>query len=50
MAEHLKERLTARAPAVDVIAGPDSYRRLPELLARSRSRTGTPNMATLFAG
>ena len=31
MAEHLKERLTARAPAVDVIAGPDSYRRLPDL-------------------
>jgi tRNA-2-methylthio-N6-dimethylallyladenosine synthase len=33
MAEHLKERLAERAPAVDVIAGPDSYRRLPELLA-----------------
>jgi tRNA-2-methylthio-N6-dimethylallyladenosine synthase len=38
MAEHLKEGLTERAPAVDVIAGPDSYRRLPELLAVSRSR------------
>ncbi|MBA3458331.1 MAG: tRNA (N6-isopentenyl adenosine(37)-C2)-methylthiotransferase MiaB [Deltaproteobacteria bacterium] len=33
MAEHLKEGLADRAPAVDVIAGPDSYRRLPELLA-----------------
>ena len=32
MAEHLKERLIERAPAVDVIAGPDSYRRMPELL------------------
>jgi tRNA-2-methylthio-N6-dimethylallyladenosine synthase len=42
MAEHLKERLTARAPAVDVIAGPDSYRRLPDLLARSRSRSASP--------
>jgi tRNA-2-methylthio-N6-dimethylallyladenosine synthase len=35
MAEHLKEGLADRAPAVDVIAGPDSYRRLPELLARA---------------
>jgi tRNA-2-methylthio-N6-dimethylallyladenosine synthase len=32
MAEHLKEKLVERAPAVDVIAGPDSYRRMPELL------------------
>ena len=29
MAEHLKEGLADRAPAVDVIAGPDSYRRMP---------------------
>ena len=36
MAEHLKDGLAQRAPAVDVIAGPDSYRRLPELLAQSR--------------
>jgi tRNA-2-methylthio-N6-dimethylallyladenosine synthase len=36
MAEHLKESLVQRAPAVDVIAGPDSYRRLPELLAAAR--------------
>src|SRR4029079_2552359 len=41
MAEHLKEGLAARAPAVDVIAGPDSYRRLPELLAHSRARLAT---------
>jgi tRNA-2-methylthio-N6-dimethylallyladenosine synthase len=45
MAEHLKEGLTERAPAVDVIAGPDSYRRLPELLARSRSRFASPSAA-----
>ena len=37
MAEHLKESLVNRAPAVDVIAGPDSYRRLPELLAAARA-------------
>lgn len=36
MAEHLKESLVERAPAVDVIAGPDSYRRLPELLSAAR--------------
>jgi tRNA-2-methylthio-N6-dimethylallyladenosine synthase len=38
MAEHLKEGLAERAPAVDVIAGPDSYRRLPELLAQMRDQ------------
>jgi tRNA-2-methylthio-N6-dimethylallyladenosine synthase len=37
MAEHLKEGLADQAP-VDVIAGPDSYRRLPELLATARAR------------
>jgi tRNA-2-methylthio-N6-dimethylallyladenosine synthase len=37
MAEHLKESLADRAPAVDVIAGPDSYRRMPELLAAATS-------------
>src|SRR3954470_6865346 len=43
MAEHLKEGLAERAPSVDVIAGPDSYRRLPELLAqRAALRTGAP--------
>lgn len=37
MAEHLKDGLAERAPAVDVIAGPDSYRRLPDLLAAART-------------
>ncbi len=32
MAEHLKEKLVARAPYVDLVIGPDAYRRLPELL------------------
>jgi tRNA-2-methylthio-N6-dimethylallyladenosine synthase len=42
MAEHLKDGLVARAPAVDVIAGPDSYRRIPELLAAARAERGAP--------
>jgi tRNA-2-methylthio-N6-dimethylallyladenosine synthase len=42
MAEHLKEGLAARAPAVDVIAGPDSYRRIPALLASARAATQAP--------
>jgi tRNA-2-methylthio-N6-dimethylallyladenosine synthase len=37
MAEHLKENLATRAPAVDVIAGPDAYRRMPALLAAART-------------
>jgi len=36
MAEHWKGALRERAPAVDLIAGPDSYRRIPELLAQAR--------------
>ena len=51
MAEHLKEGLAARAPAVDVIAGPDSYRRMPALLAAAReSRQGNPRDATRGGG
>ena len=42
MAEHLKERLAERAPAVDVIAGPDSYRRMPELLRAARAEHDHP--------
>src|SRR5215475_14601629 len=52
MAEHLKDGLAERAPAVDVIAGPDSYRRLPELLARSRAqlrRDAAPSPAPAVA-
>jgi len=32
MAQHLRERLADRVPQVDLIVGPDGYRRLPELL------------------
>jgi tRNA-2-methylthio-N6-dimethylallyladenosine synthase len=42
MAEHLKEGLAERAPAVDVIAGPDSYRRMPELLRAAREAHDAP--------
>lgn len=33
MAEHLKDAIHERAPYVDLIAGPDAYRRLPDLIA-----------------
>ncbi len=36
MAEHLKERLLERAPYIDIIAGPDSYRRMPAMIAKAR--------------
>jgi len=42
MAEHLKEGLAQRAPGVDVIAGPDSYRRMPALLAAARAEPSHP--------
>ncbi|MCB9540814.1 MAG: tRNA (N6-isopentenyl adenosine(37)-C2)-methylthiotransferase MiaB [Myxococcales bacterium] len=32
MAERLRERLVERAPHVDLVVGPDAYRRLPELI------------------
>lgn len=32
MAEHLKEKIVERAPYVDLVVGPDAYRRLPSLL------------------
>src|SRR5436190_21323296 len=42
MAQHLRERLTERAPWVDVLVGADGYRRLPELL---RGCGGDPHVA-----
>ena len=36
MAEHLKSKVAERAREVDVIAGPDSYRRMPALVAARR--------------
>lgn len=35
MAQNLKEELVETEPLVDVLAGPDSYRRLPDLLAQA---------------
>ena len=32
MAEHLKESILDRAPFMDLVVGPDAYRRLPELV------------------
>ena len=37
MAEHLKAKVAERAPAVDVVAGPDSYRRIAALLDARRA-------------
>jgi len=37
MAQHLRDRLAERAPYVDLLVGPDGYRRLPELLAAEGS-------------
>ncbi|HIL08790.1 MAG TPA: tRNA (N6-isopentenyl adenosine(37)-C2)-methylthiotransferase MiaB [Candidatus Latescibacteria bacterium] len=35
MAQHLSKSLPVRAPFVDLVMGPDAYRRLPEILAQS---------------
>jgi tRNA-2-methylthio-N6-dimethylallyladenosine synthase len=37
MAEHLRGKLLERAPWLDVVAGPDSYRRLPALVEEARA-------------
>jgi tRNA-2-methylthio-N6-dimethylallyladenosine synthase len=36
MAQHNRAALVEKAPWLDIVAGPDSYRRLPELLGRAR--------------
>lgn len=35
MAKHLSESMRVDAPSVDLVVGPDSYRRLPELIAEA---------------
>src|SRR5437899_1441776 len=35
-AKHNRAALAEKAPWLDLVAGPDSYRRLPELLGRAR--------------
>src|SRR5215831_21426657 len=37
MAQHLRSRLLDKARVLDLVVGPDGYRRLPELLARAAS-------------
>ena len=37
MATHLKEKILDEAPLVDLVVGPDSYRRLPELIEKAVS-------------
>jgi tRNA-2-methylthio-N6-dimethylallyladenosine synthase len=37
MAEHLREELHEKAPYVDLVVGPDGYRRLPEHIERARA-------------
>ncbi len=44
MAEHLKGQILERAPQVDLVVGPDGYRRLGEQLARARG--GAPAIDT----
>jgi tRNA-2-methylthio-N6-dimethylallyladenosine synthase len=44
MAEHLKTKILERAPHVDLVVGPDGYRRLGEQVARARS--GQPAVDT----
>jgi len=39
MAKHLGKDLLDRLPHVDLLVGPDSYRRLPELIEEARTRT-----------
>ncbi|MEE2657819.1 MAG: tRNA (N6-isopentenyl adenosine(37)-C2)-methylthiotransferase MiaB [Candidatus Latescibacterota bacterium] len=39
MAQHLAKSLPQRAPYVDLVAGPDSYSRLPELLSETSDET-----------
>lgn len=47
MAQRMGDGLIAKAPWVDLVLGPDSYRRLPELLARIADG-GSPESALEF--
>lgn len=42
MANHLKKEITDRAPYVDVVAGPDAYRRLPQMLVSAQAEEVDP--------
>src|SRR5215470_8786443 len=47
MAEHLRDKLLERAPWVDVVVGPDGYRRLPGLVDEARSGGNSSEGASL---
>lgn len=40
MAERMREQLVERAPYVDLVVGPDAYRRLPQLVVQARDAQG----------
>jgi tRNA-2-methylthio-N6-dimethylallyladenosine synthase len=42
MANHLKKEITERAPYVDIVVGPDAYRRLPEMLVDAQKEEADP--------
>ncbi len=42
MANHLKKDITERAPYVDLVIGPDAYRRLPQLIQRAQDEEVDP--------
>jgi tRNA-2-methylthio-N6-dimethylallyladenosine synthase len=50
MAKHLEEEIHEKRPYVDVVLGPDSYKKLPELIRREPARnvtTSIPNIRDL---
>lgn len=48
MAERLKKKIIEKEKLVDVIAGPDSYKDLPRLLATSNEHETAINVALSF--
>ncbi len=42
MAQHHRAALTARVPMLDLVVGPDAYRRLPALVDAARTARATP--------
>ncbi|MFN3196994.1 MAG: tRNA (N6-isopentenyl adenosine(37)-C2)-methylthiotransferase MiaB [Bradymonadia bacterium] len=42
MAERMKQKLFERAPYVDMVIGPDAYRRLPDLVAEAQGEEADP--------
>jgi tRNA-2-methylthio-N6-dimethylallyladenosine synthase len=50
MAEHLKGKVAQRAPQVDVVAGPDTYRRFARIVAERRAGAAATPAAAVPAG